>query len=262
MTVIYLPYIGSKRGGSVHILYIVAALVFLPVIVSCILLLFICALFVNTGKEYEQDSAFYRFLLNASTLFALKFLRIKVHTEGLEKVPVGEKLLFVSNHRSKYDPIITWYIFRKWRIAYISKIENFDVPIFGRIIRKCCFMAIDRENPKKAISTINKAASLLKRDEVSIGVYPEGARSKTKELLPFHNGVLRIAQKAKVPIVVMSLDGTEEIFRNIKGFKASHIRLVVEEVIPVDEACGVVTDVVGKRIEEDLKRTLYEKSHI
>ena len=131
---------------------------------------------------------------------ALKAARIKVHTTGMEKVPQGERLLFVGNHRSKFDPIITWYLFRKWDIAFLSKKENFRVPIFGRIIRKCCFLAIDRENPREALKTVNKAAGLLENGTVSIGVYPEGTRSRTGELLPFHNGVLKIAQKAGAPI--------------------------------------------------------------
>lgn len=66
-------------------------------------------------------------------------------------------------------------------------------------------MAIDRENPRNALLTIEKAAKLIESDEVSIGIYPEGTRSKECVLLPFHNGVFKIAQKASVPIVVASI---------------------------------------------------------
>ena len=50
---------------------------------------------------------------------------------------------------------------------------------------------------------------------MSIGVYPEGTRSKAKEMVPFHNAIFKIAQKAKVPLVVASVTGTEKIGHNM-----------------------------------------------
>ena len=194
-----------------------------------VLLLGVCSLLVDPGKAYDKNSRFYRFLLDSATAVAMKLLRIRVHVSGIEKIPKDTKLLFVSNHRSNFDPIITWYALKKWEIAFVSKPENFKVPFFGRIIRKCCFMPIDRENPRNAIVTINRAAKLLKKQEVSIGVYPEGTRSKTCELLPFHNGGFKIAQKAEAPIVVLSITGTEKIAK-AAPFRRSDVYLDVLEV--------------------------------
>jgi len=194
-----------------------------------VLFLGVCALLVDPGKVYDKNSRFYRFLLDSATAAAMKLLRIRVHVSGIEKIPKDTKLLFVSNHRSNFDPIITWYALKKWEIAFVSKPENFKIPFFGRIIRKCCFMPIDRENPRNAIVTINRAAKLLKKQEVSIGVYPEGTRSKTCELLPFHNGVFKIAQKAEAPVVVLSITGTEKIAK-AAPFRRSDVYLDVLEV--------------------------------
>lgn len=152
----------------------------LAVLILYFLFLGICALLVSPYKDYEQNSPFYRFLLDSATAVAMKLLRIRVNISGIEKIPKDEKVLFVCNHRSNFDPILTWYAFKEWKIAFVSKPENFKIPFFGRIIRKCCFLPIDRENPRKAIVTINKAAKLLKKQEVSIGIYPEGTRSKTE----------------------------------------------------------------------------------
>ena len=69
---------------------------------------------------------------------------------GIDKIPKDGRFLFVSNHRSIFDPILTWYVLKDYDLAFILKAENFRIPIFGRIIRKCCFMAIDRENPRNA----------------------------------------------------------------------------------------------------------------
>ena len=113
-------------------------------------------------------------------------------------------------------------------------------------------MEIDRENPRNAIVTINRAAELLKKQEVSVGVYPEGTRSKSAQLLPFHNGVFKIAQKANADIAVVSLIGTENIHKN---FPWHHTDIYVDvlEIIPADEIKGVKTDVIGGRVEALLR---------
>ena len=103
------------------------------VVGAYILLLCVSSLFVDKTREYERDSAFYRFLLNSATACALVICRLKVMVTGAEKLPEG-RFLFVCNHRSKFDPIISWYIFRKNHLAFISKPENFNVPVFGRFI--------------------------------------------------------------------------------------------------------------------------------
>ena len=113
-------------------------------------------------------------------------------------------------------------------------------------------MDIDRENPRKAIVTINRAAELLKSQEVSIGVYPEGRRSKTAELLPFHNGVFKIAQKADADIAVISLVGTQKIHKNFP-WRRTDIYVDVLDVIPAEQIKGVKTDVIGGRVEALLR---------
>ena len=220
------------------------------------LFLLVCSLFINPKKEYENHSRFYRALLNGATAFAMKIMRIRIHTSGMEKVPENtKKLLFVSNHRSNFDPIITWHIFNKWQPAFVSKASNFKIPIFGRFIRKCCFMAIDRENPRNALKTILKAAELLKKGKVSIGIYPEGTRSKECKLLPFHNGVFKIAQKANADIVVLAVSGTEQIHKNYP-FRHTDVYLDVLEVIPAETVRATKTDAIGERIKTELENHL------
>ena len=191
------------------LLYILGGL--LAALLLLILFLAVGALLVSPKKEYDTDSRFYRFWYNFAAATALKLMRVRVHVTGQEKLPQDQKILFVGNHRSNVDPIATGHGFKKWRISFISKPSLFKIPIFGRYIHRCCFLAIDRENPRNAITTIRKGAALLEKQEVSVGVYPEGTRSKTGALLPFHNGVFKIAQKAEVPIAVVCITGSEQV---------------------------------------------------
>ncbi len=227
----------------------------LAILLLYIYFLAICSLFVSPKKEYEKNSRFYRALLYSASAVVLKLLRIKVHTGGIEKIPEDQRLLFVGNHRSNFDPIIQWHVLKQWDIAFISKGENFKIPFFGRIIRKCCFMEIDRENPLKALRTINRAAELLKSGEVSVGVYPEGTRSKTCELLPFHDGVFRIAKKAGTPIVVMSIKGTEQIHKNVLR-RRSDVYLDILQVIPESRVESESSNIIGAEIRDMLLDSL------
>lgn len=229
---------------------------FFSLVLLYILFLVICSLFVNPKKEYEEHSGFYRALLNGATAVAIKIMRIRLHVSGMEKIPADTKnLLFVSNHRSNFDPILTWHVLKKWQPAFVSKASNFKIPIFGRFIRKCCFMAIDRENPRNAIKTIQKASELLKKGEVSIGIYPEGTRSKICKLLPFHNGVFKIAQKAEADIIVLAVSGTEKISKNYP-LRHTDVYIDVLEILPAKQVKETKTDIIGEHIKTEMKNHL------
>ena len=215
----------------------------------------VSSLFVDPKKEYTKSNAYYRFLLNATTVLAIKLCRVKVHVTGREKIPEGTRFLLAGNHRSNFDPIITWYVLHDKDISYISKADNFNVPFFGRIVRKCGFMAIDRSDPRSAVKTVNKAAQMMRSDSVSVGVYPEGTRSKKCVLLPFHNGIFSIAQKAGVPIVIVAIQGSENVHKNWYK-KRTDVYLDFIDVIPVSELRDVQTNAIGERVRESLSEEL------
>ena len=216
---------------------------------AVILTLIISSLFVNTKRIYTRLSPYYWWLLTRATMIALWIMRVKVDAEGLEKLP-DEPFLLVSNHRSKYDPIVTWHILRKRPIAFITKPENLKVVVFGRIVRRCCFMPIDRQDPRKAIGTINAAADLLRRGEMLVGVYPEGTRNSGAELLPFHNGVFKIAKKAEAPIVVLGINGADRIKKRL--FLGHRVKLTVLDVIDAQTVKENRDIQLGERIRDQL----------
>lgn len=217
--------------------------------------LLVSALVVDANTLCEKNSPYYRFLLNSGTAVAVWLLGIKVHINGADKLPENDRFLLVGNHRSKFDPILTWYAFNTHIMAFISKPENFNIPIFGRIIRKCCFMPIDRENPRNALGTIEHAAKLIEKNEAAVAVYPEGTRSKSGVLLPFHNGVFKIAQKADVPIVVAAISGTENIHKNVFR-RRSDVYITIAEVIPAEYVRENRTSAIGERVKTALSNTL------
>lgn len=219
-----------------------------------VLLMGILALFIDPRKNYMQNSKLHRSLVKP-VLYALNFLAgARIKANGIEKVPTDTRFLLICNHRSDFDPLVTWQLLWNYDLSFVCKPPVFRIPIFGRIIRKFCFLPINREDPREAMRSINHAASLIQNGEVSIAVYPEGTRSKECRLLGFHCGVLKIAQKAKVPVVVATVQGTEKICRNFP-WRPSEIEFDVLEVIPADRVGAERSTALG----EYARRLMAEK---
>ena len=170
---------------------------------------------------------------------------------GLEKVPTDTEYLFVSNHRSNFDPMVQWWVLRRWRLAFVSKPSNMRKFVIGPFVRRCCFLPIDRENARNALTTINAAADLIRAHECSFAIYPEGTRSKSGELLPWHAGSLKIAQKANVPIVVATIEGTERIAHNVP-WRRTHVYLSIREVIPAETVKATKTNALTEGIRSKM----------
>lgn len=241
----------------------------LALIALLFLITIISSIFINPNKIYMKNSGYFRFLLYSVTALVLFFGRIRVHTEGLEILSENgirgndsknekQRFLIVSNHRSKFDPIVTWQVLRKYDLAFLSKEENMHIFSLGRVIRKCCFMSIDRKDPKNALKTLMLSADLIKAHEVSYMIYPEGTRSKTKEMLPFHNGIFKVAQMANVPIVVMSIQGAQDIKTNFP-FKSSDVYVDILKVLPADEIACMRTCEIGTIAKETINNKLKER---
>jgi 1-acyl-sn-glycerol-3-phosphate acyltransferase len=218
--------------------------------------LFIFSLFVDPKKPRTKDHPFVRFLIAETLRLVCQLGRVKITVEGLEKMPKG-RFLLVSNHRSMFDPLVSLVAFKKYPLAFVTKPENLKIPLVGGIMRYCCFLPINRENPRDAIRAINSAAGLIKNDTLSVGIYPEGTRNKGEGvLLPFHGGVLMIAQKAGgVPIVAVTVENTEKVAKNFP-FRGTKVRLKVCKVIPGDEVLASRTDDLSAKLYEAMEQEL------
>ena len=234
------------------IIYIIAAFFLVHLLY---LLTVVIAAFSVKNEPYTKQNRFVRRLLNSVTAFIMFWGRIDVKVTGLSLLP-QEKFLLVCNHLSAFDPIVTWYALRGLRdVAFISKEENFHAPLFGRLMNAVCCLPIDREDPRRAIETINKASALISSDEVSVGVYPEGTRSAGSGLLPFHNGVLKIAKKSHAPILVMTVRGTREI-QNRWPLKRSTVNVDFIKVFDADCVSSCRTADLGAEIRSLMEAQL------
>lgn len=205
--------------GSTALRWYGVILVWLCTFAAChvlyaVVIFIITELTVKLDKEQEEPSKFWQWHFYVIAEFLCLYGGVKIHVSGAEYLPEKQKYLMVSNHRSYFDPIVKVVAFKDRKLVYVSKPGNFKIPIGGKVMHKCGCMALDRENNREALKTIKRATKYITDDVSSVVIYPEGTRSENKELLPFHAGSFKIAQKAGVPVVVVATRGTDDVKRN------------------------------------------------
>ena len=234
--------------GFLGSLLVLAVLFFVVLWLSCA--------FVDIEKPQEKDSKFHRFMVGNTAKLVLSVLQMRMHTRGLEKMPRDGRFLLVCNHINDLDPVVLLAYFKKKQLAFISKRENADMFIVGKIMHKIQCQRINRENDREALRTIINCIKIIQEDKASIGVFPEGYTSKDGLLHPFRSGVFKIAQKANVPIVVCTVQNTNKVFHNILRLKSTKVHLHLLDVLQPEQLKGMtaveVGDMVHKMMAEDL----------
>lgn len=178
----------------------------------------------------------------------------KITVIGEENVPKDEPVLYIGNHRSYFDVVIT-YARVPGLCGYISKKEIERIPLLNIWMRYLHCLFLDRDNIKEGLAVILTAINKVKSG-ISICVFPEGTRNDTEEdFLPFHSGSLKIAEKSGCAIIPMALNHTEDIFEaHIPWIRKTHIVLeYCKPVYPKDlpkEERKKISDIVEKKIKE------------
>ena len=221
---------------------------FLAALLLAFLFLYILVSRVDTSVPQEHDDPFYRKVTYLYAEAILPLLRMKVHTRGLEQTPKEGRFLLVCNHLFELDPVVLYAYFQQSQLAFISKRENNDMFIIGKLMHRLMAQLINRENDREALKTILKCVQLIQEDEVSIAVFPEGYISKNHHLLHFRSGALKIATKAKVPIVVCTIQGTDKVVGNMKHLRSTPIELHLLGVVTPEQMQGRTATDIGEQI--------------
>ena len=218
-------------------------------LLGCFLAVWIPSRRVDPLQEQDGDDPYIRGIVKLYAPAVFRLLGCKIEASGTEKLPKEGRYLLVCNHLYDLDPGIPLTLFPDAQLAFISKKENIDKPIIGPLMLKIQCQLLDRENDRAALKTILRCISILKEDKANIAVFPEGGIIKDGKLLHrFRPGVFKIAQKAGVPIVVCTLNGTQNMVENVKHFRQTRIDFHLLEVIPAEELRGVTTVDIAERV--------------
>ena len=143
----------------------------------------------------------------------------------------------MGNHRSYFD-ILVGYVTVPGLTGFVAKKEMLKIPLLRTWMQRVNCLFLDRVDIKEGLKTILEGIEKVKSG-VSIWIFPEGTRNENQELtqlLPFHEGSLKIAQKSGCPVIPVAITGTAEIFEQHLPFvKPSHVCIRYGEPIYIKE---------------------------
>lgn len=172
-------------------------------------------------------------IIQAVFRFILKITGVKVTVIGEENVPKDTPVLYIGNHRSYFDILLT-YSRCPIRTGYVAKKEMERYPLLSNWMKYLHCLFLDRSDIKQGLQIILTAVEKIKSG-ISICIFPEGTRNKADsdlEMLPFHEGSFKIATKAKCPIIPVSMNNTSEMFEaHFPRIKPCHV--VIEYGKPI-----------------------------
>ena len=150
---------------------------------------------------------------------------VKLTVKGEENVPKDEPVLYICNHKSYFDIIITYS--RCPRLTgYISKDTLGKVPLLNIWMKRLYCLFLDRKDIKQGLKTILTGIDYVKQG-VSMCIFPEGTRNTSGDtLLPFKAGSFKIAEKTNCAILPMAITNSADILENhFPKVKPTHVIL-------------------------------------
>lgn len=137
----------------------------------------------------------------------LRLAGIRIQIEGTERIDPTATYIFMCNHVSNLDPPILIPALPR-RTSVLVKKELFQVPILGRAMRLGDLVAVDRRNREAAVDSMREAEEVMSRG-LNMTVFPEGTRSRDGQMLPFKKGPFYLAMDSGVPVVPVTILGSE-----------------------------------------------------
>src|SRR5436309_2195261 len=136
-------------------------------------------------------------------------LAYRVDVEGLDNVPAGEGVILAANHRSFMDSIFLAMASPE-PVAFVAKAEYFDHPVTRRLFSSTGQIPLRRGSPAGARQALAAASEVL-AEGGTLGIYPEGTRSRDGKLHRGKLGPARLAAATGAAIVPVGLVGTDQV---------------------------------------------------
>lgn len=185
------------------------------------------------GRIEQADRLTRKFVKNWATRL-LRLAGARVTVTGAENLPASDvSAVYVGNHASYFDiPLMLAYVGEPRGL--MAKIEIDRIPGIRVWMRRLHCLFVDRDSATSGVGVLRAGEKML-REGYSLTIFPEGTRSKTKELLEFKAGAFRMATMAKVLVVPVTIDGSRDLMEN-KGNRITpgDVRLTIHP--PIDTA--------------------------
>lgn len=188
----------------------------------------------HEAGDYEEER---KIGLSATSEFIddiLPKFGVKVEVIGRENLPEHGPVLFVANHQSYCDVLMMYDANRKFQMGFIAKQEFEKIKLFAKSIHCTRSLFLNRGDARAAIKTIQRAKQMFDQG-FSFVIFPEGTRSRKHEMGEFKHGAFKFAQKGKVPIIPVTLDGGYRMFEEKGSLMPCDTRVIIHPMVKFNE---------------------------
>lgn len=179
----------------------------------------------------RKQSVTHWLLLHESYLLSFLMPIWKIHITGRGKAINGTTYVIISNHQSILDILLMNCL--RYKYKWISKIENFKVPVIGWYLRMADYITVDRGDEESKAEMMERSLNCLSAG-TSIMIFPEGTRSHDKEIGFFKRGAFQLAIQANVPILPVLIDGSGGILPKHGMIFGRRQKVVIRVLDPVN----------------------------
>lgn len=149
---------------------------------------------------------------------------------GRENVPKDQAVLYIGNHNSYFDIVMT-YSQCPGLTGYVAKAEMLRYPLLRDWMKRLYCLFLDRTDIRAGMQMILTGIDYIKKG-ISICIFPEGTRSRDGKMQPFKEGSMKMASRTGCPIIPMAISNSAEIFENHLP-KIRPCRVIVEYGAPI-----------------------------
>lgn len=207
--------------------------------------------------KFEEERAL---ILKGTGRFADTVSRkigITFDIHGEENIPDHGPMLIVANHQSYADILAMIYVIRKFQIGFIAKSEFTGFKPLAKAINYTRSLFLKRGDARAAIKTLNEAATLMK-EGFSLVIFPEGTRSQCSEMGEFKAGSFKFAQKAKVPILPITLEGGYHFWEENGTVQPCTVHVKIHPLVHFEEMDRKTQNNAHVEIENTIREGLKE----
>lgn len=181
---------------------------------------------------------------------------------GEENVPKDEPVLYIGNHRSYFDIVMT-YVRVPRPTGYIAKVEMQKIPLLSNWMRNLHCLFLDRTDIKQGMKTILSAIDKIKSG-ISICIFPEGTRSRVPDtFLEFHDGSFKVAEKTGCPIIPMSINNAGAIFEeHMPKIRKTHVVIEYGKPIYTKELDKEARRHIGTTVQDIIKEMYFKNKEL
>ena len=228
---------------------------FLILFLICSIPLFFIEWIIGKFDRQKKDISSLRIVQWAFKVI-IAMTGVKLDVIGEENIP-DEAVLFVGNHRSYFDIVVT-YARCKRLTGFVSKKEMEKIPLLSVWMKYLYCLFLDRTNARAGLKTIMTAIEQIKNG-ISIWIFPEGTRNKGEELsmLDFKDGAFKISTKTGCAIIPVSINNMANIFEAHMPFvRRTHVIIEYGKPIYPNELDAETKKHIGDYVQNIIQETI------